>query len=334
MEKPVSENRELNRKAYERIVWLHGQIQAKTYPNSKSLHEKFGVKERTAYRDVEFLKYHLNAPLEFDRKRNGFYYTDESFTLPAVWMTEGELMVIYLAEKVLRQYAGAIYEQELKSAFAKLCACLPQSISVNLNAIASDISIDPGPAREVETETYKQLVEAIRERRSVEIIHYSAERNETTQRVVDPYHLHNQFGDWNLIAYDHLRKDMRNFALSRIRSIAKTNQRFEVHPDFNRETYLANQFWGYHSANPIEVVARFDPYQARWIREKQWPGEQCKEESEDGSLLLTFHAHHQEAAMRWLMQYGSHVQVLQPQELADAIANEVERMKTIYQRRS
>lgn len=330
----MSENRALNRRTYERIVWLHGQIIAKKYPNSKSLYEKFRVKERTAHRDVEFLKYNLGAPIEFDWRRNGYYYTDESYSLPAVWMTEGELLVIYLAEKVLKQYAGAIYEHELRSAFVKLCACLPQTISVDLNAIASDVSINPGPAREVESETYKQLLEAIREHRTVEIIHYSAERNETTRRMVDPYHLHNQSGDWYLIAYDHLRQGMRDFGLSRIRSISKTNQRFEIRPDFNRDAYLSDQFWGYRSANPIEVVARFDAYQARWIGEKQWPGEISKAILDDGALLLTFRAHHQEAAMRWLMQYGSHVQVLQPQELVDAIANEVKKMQTNYTRRS
>lgn len=67
--------------ANQRIQWLHRKITEMSYPNAKRLAERFGISHRQAQRDVEFLQLRLGAPLAYDFKRRGYYYTEE-FSLP------------------------------------------------------------------------------------------------------------------------------------------------------------------------------------------------------------------------------------------------------------
>ena len=65
-----------------RIQWLHKQIFEQRYPNAYRISEKFGISHRQAQRDIDYLKKEMNAPLEYDPRKKGFYYT-ESFSLPS-----------------------------------------------------------------------------------------------------------------------------------------------------------------------------------------------------------------------------------------------------------
>lgn len=67
--------------AVERIVWLHKRIKDGYYPNAMRLSERFGISHRQAQRDCDYLRRKIGAPIEFDRSRQGYYYT-EDFSLP------------------------------------------------------------------------------------------------------------------------------------------------------------------------------------------------------------------------------------------------------------
>lgn len=67
--------------AVERIIWLHKRIKDGYYPNAMRLSERFGISHRQAQRDCDYLRRKLEAPIAFDRSKQGYYYT-EDFSLP------------------------------------------------------------------------------------------------------------------------------------------------------------------------------------------------------------------------------------------------------------
>ena len=67
--------------AVERIIWLHTRIKDGYYPNAMRLSERFGISHRQAQRDCDYLRRKLDAPVAFDRSKQGYYYT-ENFSLP------------------------------------------------------------------------------------------------------------------------------------------------------------------------------------------------------------------------------------------------------------
>ena len=61
--------------AVERIRWLHKRIKDGYFPNAMRLAERFGISQRQAQRDVDYLKKKLGAPLAYSMEHKGYYYT-------------------------------------------------------------------------------------------------------------------------------------------------------------------------------------------------------------------------------------------------------------------
>src|SRR5437868_31150 len=121
-----------SRPPVERMLKIHHAIQAGDYPNASSLAQEMEVSTKSIHRDLEFMRDRLELPLEFDRSRGGFYYTEKVGAFPTFQITEGELFALLVAEKALQQYRGTNFEKPLISAFKKMSASLPDTISLNL----------------------------------------------------------------------------------------------------------------------------------------------------------------------------------------------------------
>src|SRR5205085_5932303 len=87
---------------------------------------------KSIHRDIEFMRDRLELPLEYDVRRNGYYYTQEVSSFPTLQISEGELFALLVAEKALQQYRGTTFEKPLLSAFRKMAGSLPDTISLNL----------------------------------------------------------------------------------------------------------------------------------------------------------------------------------------------------------
>ena len=73
-----------------RIIQIDEMLRGGSYVKIASLVRKFGVSQRTVERDFERLRDDLNAPLEYDKSKNMYHYTDPTFSVPNVILTEGE----------------------------------------------------------------------------------------------------------------------------------------------------------------------------------------------------------------------------------------------------
>src|SRR5437773_6959186 len=122
----------LSRPPLERMLRIHQAIQAGKYPNATALAGELEVSTKSIYRDIDFMRDRLELPIEFAGARNGFHYTQEVGSFPTLQITEGELFALLVAEKSLQQYRGTTFEKPLRSAFKKMAAALPDTISLNL----------------------------------------------------------------------------------------------------------------------------------------------------------------------------------------------------------
>lgn len=57
----------------ERLLAIDAAIRAGRYPSVPSFMSRFEVSERTVRGDLAFMRERLNAPLEHDRSRGGYY---------------------------------------------------------------------------------------------------------------------------------------------------------------------------------------------------------------------------------------------------------------------
>ncbi len=316
-----------------RMHFIDNMIKEGKYPNSRQLAELLEVSRRTILRDVEFMRDRLGAPLAFCPKKRGYYYAEEGFSLRFVRLTEGELVALYLGHNLLKKCAGRPYEREINRAFQKICASLPEIVTVDFADISENVEFEVEPLRGEEekvAQNFAAIGAAINKRQAVEMVHYSIDRDEETKRTVDPLHLRYFRGAWYLIAYCHLRQEMRIFALDRIKEVFPAGKRLFRQDDFDLAVYLQDSFQFFRGNVPSLVKIWFSPKRARRIKEKQWHPSQKLSFQEDGSLIMELTVSGLEKVKSWVLSFGAAARVISPPELAAAVRSELQQAYANY----
>lgn len=309
-------------RAYVRLDLIHKEISAGRYPSLRSLAEILERNERTVKRDLRVLRDQMGAPIIFDRERGGFRYQEPGWQLPPVNFNEGELLAFFTAEHALRATGHTPEAILLRAALAKLAAFLPAEVSVNAATLGEALTFQQLPHVRVEPSTLQTLARAAATRRTVSFDYHSQHRNEDTHRQADVLLLHNFAGDWYAIAYDHLRREVRDFHAGRIQRLTLTSQYFDPPAKWSAEDYLRRGFHMMRGGRRTTVSIIFDSYQARWMKERIafHPDEQ-REDLPDGRLRLSFPIGRNglEGVARFCLAYAGHCRAERPVALRNLI---------------
>jgi proteasome accessory factor B len=301
------------------------------YPNCSGIAHIFEVSSKSIQRDIDFMRDMLNAPIEYDASRKGYFYRESWAFDPSTFLDRQELEALVATKKVLAQYQGTPYYKEISQAIDKLMQTLRvDSSGTTLFDIYS--FENPAPACEIDQDDFFIIEQALRERKKVVMSYRSSSRQALTDRVVHPYRLHYDQGSgtWYLIGYCEYRQEVRTFAVCRIQHLILTDEPFIIPESFSIGAYLENTFQVTSGTESYTVSIAFTPYQSQWIREHRWHPTQKIREHEDGSLTLTLEVGALDAVKRWVMQYGAQAEVLEPAELRDMIREEVREMEKVY----
>jgi len=311
---------------------IHHRLKEGNFPNTVNLSEELEVSRRTVLRDIEYLRDQMGAPVEYDSEKKGFFYTNKSFSFPSVQITEGELIAIYVAEKALSLYHGTPYEESLKNAFQRIVSSLPDEVTINFSDIEEAYSFRMTSKAVQDIEIFKKIADASINKKQIEIAYYTAYRDSSNTRIIDPYQLVNLNGDWYLFAFCHSRNEVRTFLISRIKNAKTTGNVFEKNIAFDIKDQLGFSFGIYTGKEKYTVKLKFDDLAARYIREKVWHHSQSLSEKADGSLILTLRLNSLVEIRWWILSWGDHVEVVSPVELRRNLAETASRCAKRYKR--
>ena len=107
-----------------RIQWLHKKMTMKSFPNAQRLAERFGISHRQAQRDLDYLRRELGAPIEYDAKKKGFYYTTP-FVLPLLISSDND-------ENYIPEIFNVQSKQELAADESIIQMQIPYSATVEI----------------------------------------------------------------------------------------------------------------------------------------------------------------------------------------------------------
>jgi predicted DNA-binding transcriptional regulator YafY len=308
-----------SRPPLERMLRIHQALQSGSFPNASKLAREIEVAAKTIHRDIEFMRDRLNLPIEYDSNRIGYFYTEEVGAFPNIQITEGELFALVVAEKALQQYRGTSFEKPLLSAIKKMEQALPDTISLNLADIGRTISFRTRAEPILDLKIFDALAKAVAHREQIELAYRKPGEKKSEPRLVDPYHLANINGEWFLFAHDHARRDIRTFAPARIKSVEPTGKTFERPQKFSLEKRLRDSFGVHSGEGEHEVVIRFNPRAADYVREKKWHESQRLRELKSGGVELQLKLSSLMEIERWVLSWGGDAKVLKPRELAEAV---------------
>ena len=319
-----------DRLKFERFLWFHERVKALSYPNAARLADHFEISSRTAQRDIEFMQDRMSAPLIYRSDHKGYAYTDPSFELPRLRLTEENIVSIALAVRL----ASSLPDDGMKHSLCSfLDDLLGRTSSPGLCSadIAELISVKNIEYSRVTAPFFPRIAEALLKNQPLEIEYHSPHKKESTKRTILPLHLLLYMGTWHLIAYCILKKDLRDFMVSRIDSVTAVNARLSIPKNIpSAKEYVRKNFGIMQGEKGISVKLRFTPAVALWVREQIWHPRQQSTVAKDGSLILEFPVADFREIKRRILFYGADVKVLSPKTLAEELKQEIRRMAGIY----
>ena len=317
-----------------RLLKIDEQLRAKRFPTARSLAKEFDVSKRTVERDIEFLRDRYEAPIEYDHSKCGYAYTQETFFLKSLFLTDEELFSAAVFEKALQQYRNTPIEGRLKAVFAKLTELLPDdAVSVNTMWLGDALTFIPEPSPEIRPEIFDTVFNGVKARRAIRFLYRSLTQTEAAVRICEPYHIVCQRGAWYVIGRCADKNDERIFSFSRMSEIEVLKDRaFELPTGFTVEQYIDKNVGVWlNRREPFTVRLLFSASVSVFAEEHIWNEEQTVLVHEDKSVEVSFKTTQFEEIKRFVLGQGATVRVLEPPELVQAVQKEIEEMRSLYQ---
>jgi predicted DNA-binding transcriptional regulator YafY len=297
-------------------------IKTGRFPNRTQLAHSIEVTTKTIQRDLDYMRYQLSLPIEFNYARGGYYFTKPMTDLPLFQLTEPELISVFVAQKALEAYKGTAFEQPLRSAFQKLKAATnsPEAkISISWEDLDSKISFRHFGAFLPDAKIFAEMTKAIQQEEVVSFNYKKLDAKTYEKRTVEPWHLACVSGQWYLLGYDLTRKARRIFVLARMQNVVGTKARFSNRrpdeADIQKLFKNSFQIWQSEDAKLEQIDLRFFDRAAQLVRERNWHPSQRMQELSDGNLELRLTLNLFEEIIPWILSWGRDCQVLSPTRL-------------------
>jgi len=289
-------------------------LQSRPSWKAAELAEELGVSERTIHRYMSMLE-EMGIPIYSERGPYGGFSLVRGYKLPPMVFSAEEATVLYMGANLVKDVWGKTYQDAATSVTAKLDNVLPDALRQQVALAQQSLVVSGVMTRDARP--WEPVLHTLRQciggRCSVRI-RYRNLRREDSERVVEPYALAYQMGQWYLVGHCRLRHEVRTFRVDRIQHAEPIQERFAVPDNFDLQTYMRRTMY----EPSTTVVVRFDASIAALIREDRAPWMSVTEQ-DDGSILVQFGVSTLEWVVGWVLSYGGVARVLEPPELIERV---------------
>jgi proteasome accessory factor BC len=269
----------------------------------------------------------LGITLQVQKPAEGFFEAElyalppENYYLPAIEFSDPELAALRTSLVLLDgEFA---YAEPLRLALQQVSWGRPSPLGEDDAPIDVKLSADGG-GREL-SQRLAKIETAISRRKTIEFSYYTMQRDEVSDRKVNPYHLVFRGGQFYLIGYSHERDGVRVFRLSRIRGKVSyaTKAEHDFHPpeDFDRRDYASRADWQMGDIDGRATI--FLRERIAWLVERDFAGygEFRKPAKGDGvrGRGMVYETDYASARqlISWVLGWRANARLLDPPELAE-----------------
>lgn len=216
---------------YYRILEIDAEIATGHYPNRSSLAEKLEVSISTIQHDIDFMRDILNAPIEHERDPykdiNGYYYTEDTFRLPAIYANKEEIEAVDIALELLAPYQNTSVYKKIKKVFEHFDEVLYDNKKYkdrNKNNLKNRIIF---MEEELSNEVHENLILLMASIKKDYFITFEY-KGHNKEDYIAPYQLLLKSGNWILIGYNETTDKVKKYNLDLIKSIEITKEHFKM----------------------------------------------------------------------------------------------------------
>ena len=299
-----------------RLLTVLELLQARGSATGQELAARLEVDVRSVRRYIVSLQ-DLGIPIEGTRGPGGGYRLRPGTRMAPLLFTEPEAVATTLGLLALRSRGPIVDPAAREGALAKLERTLPDTTRASVEALR-EVVLDRPPDRT--RPDAAMVAAAAAAARTGERLHlvYRAHRAEPSEREVDPWGVAVTLDHWYLVGWCHLRRDVRQFRLDRVASMALTGRRATPAPD---------------GFDPLAFVTRgIATVPARWVAVVRFPLPLAQVvervplaygllDAVEGGVEARFPSVDLGATVRWLVGLGLPMEPVGPEALLWTMAD-------------
>lgn len=314
----------------DRLTAILIQLQTKRVVKAEEIAGRFEISLRTVYRDVKAL---MEAGVPIGSEAGKGYFIVDGYHLPPVMFTQDEASAMLVAWKLVERMTDKSVRDAFDSALLKVKAVLSESGKDHLEHLHSHILVQrmPKEAQPFPNHYLTDIQRAIVDKDVLRIEYVSTE-DVLTHRAVEPIGLFFYSGAWHLIAWCKLRNGYRDFRTDRIKSLSCSGGKFDDRNLISLQEYLDTVVQGNRDVE--EVVVQFDIAVAKHVGHMKYFYGFVSGEENKNKVRMHFLSSSLHAFCRWLLMFGSAVEIEYPERLKEMMNSLVDELSNHYLRQS
>ncbi|MGB0165362.1 MAG: helix-turn-helix transcriptional regulator [Luteibaculum sp.] len=223
----------------------------KPYPSKEDLRlaceeDLFGSEDgdrisiSTIEKDLKYMKDEYEAPIYFDRFHGGYAYSDDSFSLEKIPLTEDDVSALRFAAASLLSFKDIPIFRRFELAISKIF----EEVSVEKGLDDEHLIWFERSEAGLRGEKFlSQILTALKEKLSLDISYRSWSSKQLKNYRLFPLLLREFDQIWYLIAYSVTHEQIRTFELGRINELSTVNEASDhVLRDFDPKEYFDHAF--------------------------------------------------------------------------------------------
>jgi predicted DNA-binding transcriptional regulator YafY len=311
----------------DRLTAILIHLQSKRVIKAQEIAERFDISIRTVYRDIRALE---EAGVPIGAQAGHGYYIVEGYHLPPVMFTQEEAGSMLIGGKLIQRFADESVKKQFESALFKIRSVLEDADKDYVDNLNSRIEIPSNSPLENPPENEELLSDLqlmVGRGRMVEIDYHSAYKDETTTRLVEPLGLCYWGNHWHLIAFCTMRKDYRDFRLSRLKKMTPTSMYYNAERHESLQTLVQNML---KTEKLKPATVRFDPSVTDAIQEQKYYFGFVEERSVSGAIEMAFLSSSYQYLSNWLITFSDQVEIVSPESLKELLKNQAQKLHRHY----
>ena len=305
------------------------------------LYKKYNIK--TSKTTFFFFFFNLNkkyqAPIDIDTETNGYFYTDPKYRLPRFYTDENAAKAAKLIKTLMDMVKDNPLYSEAQEVFQSLSIENPdlaiENIKINNKSENDRIIFVGAPNKNISAETWRIIDKALHENRVITFEYQSLTDEKPKYRLVQPWQLIYDNGNWNLHALNIAKNKKRRYSLSEMKNIQLTKEIFTLPKDYDFRNMTRGSFGCMCHDDFLNFKIHLHGYAARYAKNRIWGENQTitpdeKNPGPDGDgIILSFRSNQLFSIRRWTWQWADEAFPIAPKELVDDWLERREKVKKI-----
>jgi predicted DNA-binding transcriptional regulator YafY len=306
------------------LLQNHGKM------TTKALANELEVTERTIHRDMEALSV-AGIPVLAERGKHGGWRLVDQYRTRLTGLKDSELKTLFLSPS-FQLLSDLGYTKDWKEARHKLLAALPNTLQTQADHLWNRIHIDTDSWKQSSQETTALglLQQAIWEERKIRIVYEKANKD-SSERIIEPLGLVAKGRTWYLVAESNT--DLKNFRVSRIKSVELTHEPFVRPANFELADYWNQSKQNFVQNLPVfEVEVEVSP---AIIQRLSFSGRFAQVIStgtpnNNGWIPVRLSFDTKQEAASYIVGFGDQMKIISPSSLIESVKRMAESVLSLY----